>query len=301
MRGIERVYAGILNQEYTLESAQPLTFHSDYYRDESTLVYVTGRSIVEARFFGDTEDKRIEARCNGRRIDLKDEIRRRFRLGDDIDELYRRINTDKMISGAIERYRGMRVTLNEPWETTLCFIVSQFNNVKRIRGIVRKIIDNFGEEIYGPDGKVFHTFPQADVIRELKVDDIMRCGAGFRARYIRSAAEYCTDNIDLNRLNGRSYEDIKSELMQIEGVGDKVADCIALMGFGRFEAFPIDVWIKRTVERMYFNGKARRVREIHDFARERWGDTAGFAQQYIFWYGRNVMDRYNRSASQSSM
>ena len=82
------------------------------------------------------------------------------------------------------------------------------------------------------------------------------------------------------------YEDAKDRLMELNGVGDKVADCILLFGYNKFEAFPIDVWVKRVVERAYFNGRKRSIRQIHDFSVERWGKYRGYAQQYIFWYGR---------------
>jgi N-glycosylase/DNA lyase len=87
-------------------------------------------------------------------------------------------------------------------------------------------------------------------------------------------------------MHGLEYDELKKRLMGIGGVGDKVADCILLFGYGKHEAFPVDVWIKRVVEEVYFNGKGQKAASIHDFANERWGKHAGYAQQYIFEFGR---------------
>jgi len=93
--------------------------------------------------------------------------------------------------------------------------------------------------------------------------------------------------MDLYRLRGKGYDSIKESLMEIDGVGDKVADCIALMGYGKLEAFPIDTWVKRMLESIYFGKERRSIAALHEFADERWGKLAGYAQQYLFHYSRN--------------
>jgi N-glycosylase/DNA lyase len=214
---------------------------------------------------------------------MKD-LKYRFGLNDNMKKIYEQISTDEFVKSAIATYPGMRVTVNDPWETTVCFIISQFNNVKRIRLITKNIVKRFGYSIDGTDTR---TFPSSEVLSGASITDFRECNAGFRAKYLKSAAEYCTNNLDLYKLRSKSYEELKEELMTISGVGDKVADCIALMGYGKLEAFPIDVWIKRMMERLYFKGKVMKPREIHDFAIGRWGDMAGYAQQYIFHYARD--------------
>jgi N-glycosylase/DNA lyase len=183
----------------------------------------------------------------------------------------------------------MRVTRNDPWEATLCFIISQYNNVKRIRLITKNIINRFGSDITDANGKaVAKSFPTYEDLAVVPTKEFAACGAGFRARYIKEAAEYCSSNIRLNKLGRLDYHDLKEELMGIRGVGDKVADCIALMGYGKLEAFPIDVWVKRTMERIYFKGRNAKIKDLHAFAVERFGNYCGYAQQYLFWHGRNL-------------
>lgn len=284
------ISAQFVNLKYTFDSAQPLTFHAEYRPRQRRLTYVKGKAVIDLRFSSTSRKTRIEF-LNGRSASSKEEVVSRFRLGDDIGRMYDRINTDSNISSAIRRYRGMRVTLNGPWETTLCFIISQLNNVKRIRKIIRSIMERYGEVVHYGDDAAYFSFPDADAMSSATVDELMRCGAGFRAKYVVSAARYCNDNLDLGRLARLKYPELKEELMSINGIGEKVADCIALMGYGKLEAFPIDVWVKRTMERLYFKGHKTDIREIRRFATDRWGECAGFAQQYIFWYGRDSLGR----------
>ena len=125
-------------------------------------------------------------------------------------------------------------------------------------------------------------FPQSRDLLGGSEKDFRMLGAGFRARYIKEAAEYCTYNLNLNKLPRHNYHKLKDNLMSIKGVGEKVSDCIALMGYGNLEAFPIDVWVKRTTEKLYFNGKKKKIREIQELAKDRWGKYRGYAQQYLF-------------------
>jgi N-glycosylase/DNA lyase len=267
--------------KHTIESAQPLTFHSDYDAANGILTYPKEDRIVTVRHSGDHEKGSL-------RVDRRDrkEVAGRFRLSDNMDKVYAYIETDAFMKGATARYPGMRLTLNDPWETTLCFILSQFNNVKRIRATTKSIINRFGPKIYSDGVLVGRGFPSTEVLQKRKVSDFVACGAGYRARYIKAAAEYCTENLDLESLRGKSYEDTKEELLTIPGVGSKVADCIALMGYGKLEAFPIDTWVKRTMERVYFGGRTKKEEAIRELAFEKWGRMAGYAQQYLFWHGR---------------
>jgi N-glycosylase/DNA lyase len=276
------------NLRHTIESAQPLTFHADYNLADGTLEYATGDKIIRAVCLGNA--KECTVRLHSSDIDFaKREFAKRFALNDNMNDVYKHISTDDFVVSAIEKYRGMRVTLNDPWETTLCFIMSQYNNVKRIRLIIKRFVSEFGMEILDSDNNVIGKgFPSSADLLEHSEADFRRCGAGFRAKYVKSAAEYCTNNLDLYKLQNKKYEKIKEELVGISGVGDKVADCIALMGYRKMEAFPIDVWVKRTLEGVYFDGKKMKVGELHNFAEKRWNPYCGYAQQYIFHGARNM-------------
>jgi N-glycosylase/DNA lyase len=279
----------LFSLRHTFESAQPLTFHADYDQFSNTITYPSGRNVINMGHYGSEKDG--EVRIVSRDISsAASDVSRRFRLGDDMKAVYKGIGTDQFMKDAITRYSGMRLTLNDPWETTLVFIISQFNNVKRIRLITKNIIARFGPEIMDGSGKsIMRGFPGSADLIGASEKDFRKCGAGFRAKYLKDLADYCTNNIDLNRLNPKNYDKLKETLMSINGVGEKVADCIILMGYGNLAAFPIDVWVKRTIEKAYFNGKRKRMKEIMDFVSQKWDRRyLGYAQQYIFWGGRQA-------------
>jgi N-glycosylase/DNA lyase len=276
------------DMRHSLESAQPLTFYGEFDFDERSVEYVTGNSLIKAKFRGDSKSSSVDFDCGDISLAKKDFVRR-FRLNDDMKKIYKNISTDEFMASSIKKYHGMRVTQSDPWETALCFIISQYNNVKRIRLIVKRFVKEFGTDILDEDGKVVaKSFPTSEELARFTEKDFKDCGAGFRAKYIAKAADYCTNNLDLYRLQNKDYGTIKNELMQVSGIGEKVADCIALMGYGKMEAFPIDVWVKRTLENVYFKGKEKRIKDLHKFAHERWDGYMGQAQQYISWGGRNI-------------
>ena len=177
-----------------------------------------------------------------------------------------------VLSEAAKYAPGIRILRQEPYEALCTFIISQNNNIKRIKGIVQRLCESFGDAL--PDGQF--AFPNARKMAQLSVDDLAPLRAGFRARYLCDAAKKVAGgevNLDFCRTAG--YDDARAELMKITGVGIKVADCTLLFGMHRVEAFPIDVWMKRAMEKLFPEMKA------DDF-----GEYAGIAQQYIFHYSR---------------
>ena len=278
--------AGDLNLKYTVESGQPLTFYSDFHsgRVEDKLSYPTSKGQINVKFNKRTKNMALSYDGNYTSLSAKNEVRKRLGLRPDLPKIYDLINTDQFMAKAIAEFYGMRITENEPWEATLCFVISQFNNLKRIRHIISNLRNRFGEGYEGP-----RKFPTPQSIATASLSDIRSCGTGFRDKYLKSVAEEFSSGFDPKRLYRMKYDDAKEELMRLDGIGDKVADCILLFGYNKLEAFPIDVWIKRVVEKAYFNGKKKSIRQIHDFSIERWGNYRGYAQQYLFWYGRERM------------
>lgn len=167
---------------------------------------------------------------------------------------------------------GIRILRQDPYEALCTFIISQNNNIKRIKGIVGRLCESFGDEI--EDG--VYGFPTAERLAKLTPDDLAPLRAGFRNRYIiDSAKKVASGEVDLELCKTADYEAARAELMKITGVGVKVADCTLLFGMHRVEAFPIDVWMKRAMEKLFPGMSAA------DF-----GEYAGIAQQYIFHYSR---------------
>ncbi len=179
---------------------------------------------------------------------------------------------------------GLRLLNQPPFETLVSFIVSANNNLKRIKGIIRRICERCGRPFVF-EGKTYYAFPEADKLAALSVEALKECGSGYRAPYIKEAARMVAGGFDLEGLRAKSYGDAKKELMELPGVGPKVADCILLFSLGFRDAFPADVWIKRVLKEHY--GFAGNDRQVYAFARKRFGKYAGIAQQYLFFWQRD--------------
>ncbi len=166
---------------------------------------------------------------------------------------------------------GIRILRQEPYEALCTFIISQNNNIKRIKGIVQRLCESFGEKIEGG-----YAFPTAERLAVLTPDDLAPLRAGFRNRYLIDAAQKVAfGEVDLEKCRNCNYDEARAELMKITGVGVKVADCTLLFGLHRIEAFPVDVWMKRAMEKLF-----------PDMKPDDFGEYAGIAQQYIFHYSR---------------
>lgn len=166
---------------------------------------------------------------------------------------------------------GIHILSQDPWEALCSFIISQNNNIPRIKGIIAKLCENFGENL----GETY-SFPTAETIAKLSVDDLAPIKSGFRAKYILSAATAIANNeINIEKLYTMPLDEARKELMTIKGVGPKVADCVLLYGFHRTSCFPLDVWMKRAMETLFPENSP-----------EDFGENAGIAQQYIFHYSR---------------
>lgn len=182
---------------------------------------------------------------------------------------------DKYLQTAVSEYSGIRILRQEPWEALCSFIISQNNNIPRIKGIVERLCDNFGE---GETGK--RSFPTAENLAKLTVEDLAPLRAGFRAKYIIDAAQkVASGEVDFEKISAEPIEFGREELQKIKGVGAKVAECTLLYGFHKIEAFPIDVWVKRIMAEMYPDGLPGCTK-----------GTEGIAQQYLF-HWRRMQDK----------
>lgn len=177
-----------------------------------------------------------------------------------------------ILSDAAKYAPGIRILKQEPYEALCTFIISQNNNIKRIKGIVQRLCENFGEKINDNE----FAFPTAERMSQLTPDALAPLRAGFRNRYLIDAAQkVASGEVCLEKCITSDYEEARRELMKITGVGVKVADCTLLFGMHRIEAFPVDVWMKRAMEKLF-----------PDMTAEDFGKYAGIAQQYIFHYSR---------------
>lgn len=197
-----------------------------------------------------------------------------FDLDRDYEKIVTTLSAHPVLKDAAAFGKGIRILKQEPWETLCSFIISQNNNIPRIKGIIGRLCENFGER----EENGFFTFPTAKKIASLSLDDLAVIRSGFRAKYILDAAKRVTSGeIDLENLKTLDTDAARDELMKIYGVGKKVADCVLLFGLSHINAFPQDVWIKRAMEKL-FGGKLPSCAKGYE----------GIAQQYIFHYAHTT-------------
>ena len=197
-----------------------------------------------------------------------------FDLDRDYDALCERFRSDSQLEKAVDECYGIRLLRQEPWEALCSFIISQNNNIPRIKGIVDRLCRLLGEHLGGDD----YSFPSPEKVAAAGIEGLAPIRAGFRAKYIIDAAQKVADGeIDFDKilLDETSLDEGRDELIKIKGVGEKVAQCTLLYGCGKVDAFPIDVWVKRILAEDYPDGLPECINGVR-----------GIAQQYLFHWKR---------------
>lgn len=199
------------------------------------------------------------------------------------------LEKDDKLKDAIESMWGVRILNQEFFEILISFIISQNKQIPHIKKIVADVSAKFGTYMGTYGGVDMYTFPTLEQLTNASEEDFKELKTGFRAPYIMDAIRRnMAGQFDEKELRGMDYESCVKELMTIKGVGEKVANCVSLFGLGKKEAFPVDVWIKRIMETMYFDGVDTPKDKIAAFAKEQFGELGGFAQQYLFYYGKTI-------------
>lgn len=199
-----------------------------------------------------------------------------FDLDRDYDKIINDFISDEFTQSAAEFGKGIRILIQEPWEALCSFIISQCNNIPRIKKIISTLCSLYGEQLHFGNN-VFYTFPSAEKIASLSLDDLSPLRCGYRAPYIlHNARAVCENKINFDELHKLSTAEARKKMMEFNGIGAKVADCFLLFGLSKFDAFPIDTWIKKA--KAFYNG---------NMSPEKYGKYAGIYQQYIFYYARS--------------
>ncbi len=271
------------NLKYTLESGQSFRWNRI---DDAYYGVVEGR-ILKICQVGTTLC--VESSATEDKTTFVPFLQHYLDLGRNVSKILTEVSNDAYMHRTIEKLWGMRILNQELWETVASFILSQNNNVSRIRGIIRRLSKRFGERLAFA-GYVDYSFPSPEAIATTTEDELLACGVGYRASYLRDAAQaVVSGEFSLVAVKEMPYPEAKRELMRRKGIGEKVADCICLFSLGHLGALPIDVWIKRIFETLYLRRRAT-YREIREFAHAYFGDRVGYAQQYLFHYVHECPD-----------
>lgn len=196
-------------------------------------------------------------------------------------------NIDIYLKNSIKYGNGIRILKQDLWETLLSFIISANNNIPRIKTIIERIAKKYGDKIEYKNN-IYYTFPTAEMLQNASIEDFRSLGLGFRdVRIYETVQKTLKGEIDLEELKQEeNTERLRKELLEIPGVGPKVADCVMLFALNKFDVFPVDVWVKRVISELYFDKKEQTPNVIHEFAEKQYGDLAGLVQQYLFYWRR---------------
>ena len=217
-----------------------------------------------------------------------------FDLNRDYEEIKKDLSKiDENMKTSIEYGKGIRILNQDLWETIISFIISANNNIPRIKGIIERLSQKYGKEIIF-EGKKYYTFPTPEELKNVTVEEYRNIGLGFRdIRLYETTKMILEKEMDLKKLKENpNTKEVREELLKLSGVGPKVADCILLFSdLKRFEVFPIDVWVRRVMNDLYIkNEDENKVskKQIEKIAKEKFGDLAGLAQQYLFYWRREA-------------
>lgn len=211
-------------------------------------------------------------------------VRDYFRLDDDLGEIYSEIDKDSFMHSLIQKYRGLRLIRQDPWECLVSYICSSNNTIRNITNSIRRMCECFGTEIE----KGYYSFPTPEALAAIELCDLTQCRMGFRAPNILNiATTIANGEFDLRGIKDISYLEGQKELVKIKGVGKKIADCVLLFAFGKLESFPVDTHIEQIMDRLYGEyfrdvKKSKKREEIAEFARRFFGRYCGYAQEYLY-------------------
>ena len=225
---------------------------------------------------------------------IKETVEKYFDLDRDYQKIKNQLmQVDENMKKSIEYGKGIRILNQDLWETIISFIISANNNIPRIKGIIERLSKKYGKEIEWNNTK-YYTFPTVKALKDVTVQEYRELGLGFRDIRLYETTHMILDKkVDLEAMkNNPNTMEVREQLLSLSGVGPKVADCILLFSdLKRFEVFPIDVWVRRVMNDLYIhneNEEKVNKKQIEKIAQEKFGDLAGLAQQYLFYWRREA-------------
>ena len=257
--------------------------------EDGSYTGVFGKNILNVK--RDGKNINFKGICDG---NIEDIIYDYFDLNRDYERIKETLyEIDENMKKSVLYGKGIRILNQDLWETIISFIISANNNIPRIKGIIERLSKKYGSEISFNE-KEYYTFPTPEQLKDVTVEDYRKLGLGFRdIRLYETTQMILNKDIDLEKLkNNPNTIEVREELLKLSGVGPKVADCILLFStLKRFEVFPIDVWVRRVMNDLYIKQEDETKvskKQIEKIAEEKFGNLAGLAQQYLFYWRREA-------------
>ena len=215
--------------------------------------------------------------------DLRERVDKYLRLEDDTERIIKELSQDPVMARGARSVMGLRLVKMDEWECLASYVLATFTNIKRITRMIDRLSSDYGE----PIAEGVRTFPSIEELARATARDLRARGLGFRAEYLAGTCR-AVNGGRLDEMRRMPDDELRRALRELPGVGEKVADCVMLFGFGRLGAFPIDVWVRRALSRLY--GVDGTYRSLQAFAADRFGQNAGYAQEYMFYNERVLRD-----------
>lgn len=251
---------------------------------------IFGKNVLNVKQEPDEEGYKITFTgvCNG---NIEDICKNYFDLNRDYEEIKNKLSKiDEFMAQSISYGEGIRILNQDLWEMIISFIISANNNIPRIKGIIERMSKKYGEEIEFR-GKKYYTFPTIEALKNVSKEELRTLGMGFRDKYIYETTKIIAEKqVDLESLKNKETKQAREELLKLNGVGPKVADCILLFStLKRLDVFPIDVWVRRVMNDLYIHNEDETKvskKQIENLAKQKFGELEGIAQQYLFYWRR---------------
>ena len=241
-------------------------------------------SLHEGWYYIITRDKVFRAKQEGNKLHYEGSseafVKQFFGLNDNYTIIKRKLHKDPILALAMKKYSGMRIIHQDPWECTVSFLCSSATNIPRIKRDLNNIAQTFGRQ-----KNEFFIFPRVGEIDSLQ--KLRKCGTGFRAKYIYAINNTVTPSF-FKKLKKKPYHKAKASLMELPGIGSKIADCILLFSLDHLNAFPIDVWIEKALKENYTKNKKVNNKQLLSFAQDHFKPYAGYAQQFLYHWRRSL-------------
>ena len=272
-----------INLEYSINSGQVFLWQK-----ESNYWYgINGSDVISIS----DDSKQIES-LSKNPMDI-------LRKEDDSRKIIQSICKDKIVKKAVNRFNGLRLLRQDPFQCYISFIISSNSNIQKIRRVLQNLCKKFGEKVRF-EGKEFFLFPEPRVLSKADRNDILSCGLGYRAKFVKEASiAVQSGQIDFDYLKKTNYHTAKESLLKIYGIGNKIADCIMLFSLDKLDAFPLDRWMIRVLQKYYFEKfpiSSKTITEktyenLHDEIVHHFGPYAGYSQQFLFKMERDLSEK----------
>ena len=272
------------NLEHIFECGQCFRWNKE---EDGSYTGVINNSVINVK----KEDTTIIFTGKSNGVSFEHTMKEYFDLATDYREYKNKLSAvDEYLKESIAFGEGIRILKQDLWECIISFIISANNNIPRIKKIIEKLSLNYGEKIEF-NGKTYYTFPTPESLSNATVEDLRNLGLGFRDKRIYNTTKMILEKqVDLNKIKNMKHTDeMREELLKLDGVGPKVADCILLFSLKREDVFPIDVWVRRVMNDLYIHNEDEEKvnkKQLQKLAEEKFLGLSGIAQQYLFYWKR---------------